>query len=133
MGGDVIVLDTHALLWWALDPDQLSEPARHALERMEQQGGFASAISIWELGIKVKRGKLELPLSVEELARRIERSGTVELLPVDTNIWLRSLSLAWEHTDPADRVIVATALARGLPLLTKDATIHQWAGLTCVW
>jgi PIN domain nuclease of toxin-antitoxin system len=133
VAGYVIVLDTHALLWWALDPDQLSEPARDTLERMERQGGFASSISIWELGIKVKRGKLELPLSVEELARRVERGGAVELVPVDTNIWLRSLSLAWDHTDPADRVIVATALARGLPLLTKDASMHQWAGVSCVW
>jgi PIN domain nuclease of toxin-antitoxin system len=129
----MMVLDTHVLLWWALDPEQLSPVARSATEEMERAGGFASAISIWELGIKVKRGKLVLPLSVEELARRIERSGAVELLPVDTNVWLRSLSLAWEHPDPADRVIVATALTRGLPLLTKDATIHQFADVNCVW
>lgn len=129
----MIVLDTHVLLWWALDPEPLSEHARQTLERVEQQGAFASAISIWELGIKVKRGKLVLPVSVEDLARRIERGNTIELVPVDTNIWLRSLSLAWDHADHADRVIVATALARGLPLLTKDATIHQWAGVTCIW
>ncbi len=129
----MMLLDTHVLLWWALDPEQLSHAARSATEEMERTGGFASAISIWELGIKVKRGKLVLPLSVEELARRIERGGAVELLPVDTNVWLRSLSLAWEHPDPADRVIVATALMRGLPLLTKDATIHQFAEMNCVW
>lgn len=133
MAGDVIVLDTHALLWWALDPDQLSEPAQRSLARMEQEGGYASSISIWELGIKVKRGKLELPLAVEELAQRVERSGIVQLVPVDTSVWLRSLSLAWEHPDPVDRVIVATALMRGVPLLTKDAIIRQWAGVTCVW
>ena len=129
----MIVLDTHVLLWWALDPDKLSRAARDATDEMERQGGFASAISIWELGIKVKRGKLVLPLSIEELARRIERGGTVELLPVDTGVWLRSLSLPWEHPDPADRVIVATALMRGLPLATKDASIHQFADVTCVW
>lgn len=56
----VIVLDTHALLWWALDPDKLSEKARHMVGGMERQGGFASSISIWELGIKTKRGKLVL-------------------------------------------------------------------------
>jgi PIN domain nuclease of toxin-antitoxin system len=129
----MIVMDTHVLLWWALDPGKLSSAARSATEDMERQGGLASAISIWELGIKVKRGKLVLPLSVEEFTRRIERGGTVELLPVDTNVWLRSLSLAWEHPDPADRVIVATALMRGLPLVTQDATIHQFADVTCVW
>jgi PIN domain nuclease of toxin-antitoxin system len=129
----VIVLDTHALLWWALDPEQLSPKAAEVLGQMEAEGGFASAISIWELGIKVKRRKLELPLSVDELARRIAASATVELLPVDTNTWLESLSLAWEHSDPADRVIVATAVLKGLPLLTKDSVIHDFAGVTCIW
>ncbi|MDQ3037663.1 MAG: type II toxin-antitoxin system VapC family toxin [Myxococcota bacterium] len=129
----MIVLDTHALLWWALDPAQLSATAVETCARMERDGGFASAISLWELAIEVKRGKLELPLSVGELAERIERSGVVELLAVDTKIWLRSAGLDWEHRDPADRVIVATALERGLPLLTKDSTLHAFDGATCVW
>jgi PIN domain nuclease of toxin-antitoxin system len=126
VAGDVIVVDTHALLWWALDPQRLSDTARRIVADMERQGGYASAISIWELGVKVKRKKLELPISVEELARRIERGGVIELLPVDTSTWLRSLALPWEHSDPADRVIVATAMMRGLPLLTKDAVIQEF-------
>jgi PIN domain nuclease of toxin-antitoxin system len=129
----MIVLDTHALLWWALDPEKLSPRGRTLVERMEHEGGFASAISIWELGIKVQRGKLELPIAIEEFARRLERGGVVELLPVDTNTWLRSLSLPWAHTDPADRVIAATALLRGLPLLTKDEAIHAFAAIPCIW
>jgi PIN domain nuclease of toxin-antitoxin system len=129
----VIFLDTHALLWWALDPEQLSHEAERVVAAMELRGGFASAISIWEIGIKVKRGKLEIPIAVEELARRIERGGVLELLPVDTSTWLRSVSLEWEHSDPADRVIVASALMRGVPLLTKDETIHAFAGVSSVW
>jgi PIN domain nuclease of toxin-antitoxin system len=131
--GDVIVLDTHVLLWWALDPDQLSPPANEALTRLERDGGYASSISIWELGIKVKRGKLELGISIEELVRRIERSACVELVPVDTTIWLRSLALAWDHRDPADRVIVSTALGKGVPLLTKDDTIRAAGIVATVW
>lgn len=129
----MIILDTHALLWWALDPDRLSERARQVLKQMEQEGGFTSAISVWELGIKVQRGKLQLPLSIEEFAHRVERGNVVEILPVDTNVWLRSLSLPWNHSDPADRVIVATALLRNVPLLTKDPTIHAFEGIESVW
>jgi PIN domain nuclease of toxin-antitoxin system len=103
------------------------------VDGMERQGGFASSISIWELGIKVKRGKLALPIPMEEMVRRLEQGGIVELLPVDTAIWLRSLSLAWEHSDPADRVIVATALSRGVPLLTKDETIRAFDGVVTIW
>jgi PIN domain nuclease of toxin-antitoxin system len=129
----MIVLDTHAVLWWALDPKQLSATATSIVASMEREGGFASAISMWELGIKHKRGKLELPLSIDEFARRIEKGGVVTLLPVDTQTWLASLALPWAHTDPADRVIVATASLKGLPLLTKDAEIHGFAGVRSVW
>jgi PIN domain nuclease of toxin-antitoxin system len=133
VAGDVILLDTHALLWWALDPGQLSTTATDAVRAMEERGGFASSISIWELGIKVQRGQLELPITVDEFALRVEQSGVVELVPVDTAIWLRTLSLAWPHRDPAARVIVATALLKGVPVLTKDTLLREFDGVDCVW
>ena len=129
----MILLDTHVLLWWALDPDRLSSAAAASLQAMERRGGFASAISIWELGIKVQRGKLDLGLSIEEFTRRIEKSAIVELLPVTTATWLRSLALPWDHRDPADRVIVATAILQDLPLITADTEIHRFQGISCVW
>jgi PIN domain nuclease of toxin-antitoxin system len=100
---------------------------------MDRDGGFASAISIWELGIKIQRGKLDLGIPIDELARRIEKSAIVELLPVSTSTWLRSLGLAWDHRDPADRVIVATALLQGVPLVTADEEIHRFGGVPCIW
>jgi PIN domain nuclease of toxin-antitoxin system len=100
---------------------------------MEREGGSASAISIWELAIKVKRNKLSLPIAVEDFKRRLERSGIVQLVPVDADLWLRSVALPWDHSDPADRVIVATALTLGVPLLTKDALIHGFEGVRAVW
>ncbi|MSR20144.1 MAG: type II toxin-antitoxin system VapC family toxin [Gemmatimonadetes bacterium] len=129
----MILLDTHALLWWALDPGQLSEAATKAVRTMEQQGGYASSISLWELGIKVQRGQLELPISVDELAKRVEHGGAVELVAVDTNTWLRTVRLDWAHRDPADRVIVATALIKGVPVLTKDRALHEFGGVECIW
>ena len=129
----MILLDTHVLLWWALEPERLSPKAMELCARMEGEGGFASAISIWELAIKVERKKLELPLSIEDFVGRLETSGIVELVPVDTAIWLRSARLPWEHRDPADRVIVATAELKSPPLLTKDAVLHAQAPARCVW
>lgn len=129
----MIVLDTHALLWWALDPLHLSPAALAATQEMEQRGGYASSMSIWELGIKIRRGALDIGLPIEDFAARIERSGIVRLLPVDTAVWLRSLDLAWDHRDPADRVIVATALVQGIPLVTADQVIHRFDGVKWIW
>jgi PIN domain nuclease of toxin-antitoxin system len=129
----VILLDTHALLWWALDPEQLSPRAEQELAQMERRDGYASSISIWELGVKIKRGTLDIGIGIEELARRLERSAVVELVPVDTTLWLRSLALDWHHRDPADRVIVATALSKGVPLLTKDEAIRAFGGIETIW
>jgi PIN domain nuclease of toxin-antitoxin system len=129
----VIVLDTHALLWWALDPDRLSDAARATVAEMERRGGYASAISLWELGIKIQRGKLEIGIPIEELARRLDSGGVVQLLPVDAATWLQSLALDWVHRDPADRVIVATALRRSLPIVTAEQEIQRYPGVTCIW
>jgi PIN domain nuclease of toxin-antitoxin system len=129
----VILLDTHALLWWALDPARLSARATELLSQMERGGGLASSISIWELGVKIQRGKLELGITIDEFARRVQLTGVVELVPVDTRTWLRSVGLDWDHRDPADRVIVATALLANVPVLTKDEVIHAFDGVEALW
>ena len=129
----MILLDTLALLWWALDPEKLSLAAKQACEQMEEGGGFASSISLWEIGVKAQRGKLELGIGIDEFAGRLEQTGVIEFLPVDAPTWLRSLALPWPHRDPADRVIVATALQKGLPVLTKDAAIQGFGQVRCVW
>lgn len=128
-----VVLDTHALYWWAVAPDKLSDLGRSLCTEAEahRSGLVASAISLWELGLKAKQGKLDLGMRMEDFARKIEQLGTVEVVPVDTHLWLRNLALDWDHKDPADRTIVALAGARGLALLTRDETISSFYELAC--
>lgn len=129
----MILLDTHTLLWWALEPERLSPTATKLCAQMERDGGFVSTISIWEIAIKVERKKLELPLSIEDLVGRLEASAPLTLVPVDAAIWIHSARFAWAHRDPADRVIVATAELKGVPVLTKDAVLHAEAPARCIW
>jgi len=129
----MVCLDTHVLLWWALDRKELSEKARQLCGRMEREGGFASAISLWELGWKIKNRKLDIGLTIEEFARRIVLTGAVEFVPVDAELWMANLRLPWEHRDPADRTIVATAQRLKVPLLTKDETIRAFPAAKAVW
>lgn len=122
----MVLLDTHALLWWTLDPDKLSPKAARICSRIVTDGGFISSISIWELGIKIKNGALDIDMSIEEYTRRLHAMNCLEIIPVDEVLWMESLRLGWENRDPADRVIVATALSRSLPLVTKDEAMRQF-------
>ncbi len=128
----MLILDTCGLIWWTLDPEKLSDSAAKACHTISDEGAFASSISIWEIGIKVKKGKLDIGLSLREYARRLNTLGTLKLIPVDENIWIESVLLEWEHRDPADRVIVATAKINNLPIITKDRIIRDFYEKT-IW
>lgn len=120
----MVVLDTSALLFWTLDPARLSARASQAIESADEL--LVSSVAIWEIGIKVKRGKLALPISVREYAQRLKDVDRVEIVPVDELTWIDSIDLEWDHRDPADRVMVATAMRFGCPLLTSDAVILRF-------
>ena len=120
----MVVLDTSTLLFWTLDRNQLSEAASGAISEADRV--LVSSISIWEIGIKVPRGGLSIPLTVREYAERLERIARVEVLPVDTETWLANLDLPWDHRDPADRTIVATAVVNDCPLVTSDRAMRDF-------
>ena len=120
----MIVLDTSALLFWTLHRERLSEAASVAISESERV--LVSSISIWEIGIKVGRGGLFIPLPAREYAERLEQLARVDILPVDTETWLTNLDLQWDHWDPADRSIVATAVVNSCPLVTSDRTFRAF-------
>jgi len=120
----MVVLDTSALLFWTLDREQLSASAAEAIRNSDRV--VVSSIAIWEIGIKVKRGKLTIPISAREYAERLRGVDKVEIIPVDELTWIDSIDLDWEHRDPADRVMVATAKRFGCPLVTSDGVISRF-------
>lgn len=128
----MIVLDTHVLVWWTLDPAQLSALARRLCDQIPCDGARVSAISLWEIGIKIQRGRLELGIEFNDYVRRLRSLKGLEIVPVDVEHWLGNLNLPWEHRDPADRTIVATAQLDDLPLISKDAAIRAYYPRT-VW
>jgi len=128
----MIVLDTSALLYWTLDPNQLSSKAEQAIEQTEQI--LVSSISVWEIAlkVKVKHHKLIIPLPIADYADQLQRLETLEILSVDVQTWLDNLHLDWEHRDPADRTIVALATRFNCPLVTSDRVIADYYRET-VW
>jgi PIN domain nuclease of toxin-antitoxin system len=120
----MIVLDTSALLYWTLDPQQLSPAARQAIDLADRC--IVSSISVWEIALKVKRGRLVLPLSILDYVSRLSSLARLEILAVDVQTWLDNLELDWDHHDPADRTIVAIATRLACPLVTSDRMIGEY-------
>jgi PIN domain nuclease of toxin-antitoxin system len=119
-----VVLDTCALIWWSLDPDQLSPTAKSACEEMEvEKNGLVASISLWEIAIKIKNKKLDLGISVTSYLETLQKSDVITIISIDENLWLESVALEWSHKDPADRVIVAVAEKYQGDLITADKII----------
>lgn len=122
----MVLLDTCALIWWTADPGKLSSPAAIACNDIPLSGGLISSISIWEIGIKIKKGTLDLGLNLEDFVSRLRQISNFSIIPVDELIWLKNLSFDWTHRDPADRTIVATAALYQVPIVTKDEVIRDF-------
>ncbi len=128
MGGNLtIVLDTCALLWWSLDPDELSSAALKALSKMEQsKDGITSAMAIWEIAIKVKNQKLDLGIPLSKYINRVQQSDVVKIVAVETDLLVESVNLKWSHRDPVDRIMVALASFHDVSIITRDKKIKDF-------
>ncbi len=120
----IIALDTAALVYWSLDPDRLSAAAADALAAAEQK--IVSSISLWELGQKIKRRELSLPLRLNDYVDRLQHVGDLRIVAVDEQCWLRSLVLDWDHRDMADRTIVAMAMLHACDLVSSDKRLRTF-------
>jgi PIN domain nuclease of toxin-antitoxin system len=128
----MILLDTCCILWLATDPSKLSANARDALQE-HRDGLFVSSISAWEVAIKNRSGKLELPLGPEEWFRAVLLRYQLTPVSIDWRIAVYSVSLPRIHEDPCDRHIIATAQLRGFTIVTADQTIPQYPDVAVIW
>lgn len=122
-----MLLDTHVLLWHEQGDRRLGEKAQRAIAGVLQERKAAvSSISFWEIGMRIQKGRLEFLLDLDAWRRELLDQGLIEV-PVDGAIAARAGLLADMHGDPADRLIVATAL-QGHQLVTADRRILNWPG-----
>jgi PIN domain nuclease of toxin-antitoxin system len=131
----VIVLDTHAWVWFVDDPRRLSAPACKATEKALAAGSIViSSISCWEVAMLSASGRLRLTIDVRDWIAKCEALPFFNFVPVDNAIFVRSVFLPGSlHGDPADRIIIATALTRDIPIVTKDRKIRNYPGIRSVW
>jgi PIN domain nuclease of toxin-antitoxin system len=132
----VIVLDTHALLWWMSAPDKIPRKAKRLLESAiaDRKPVAVSSISIWEIAMLVERGRLELTIPAAVWIAHLEEIPWPSFEPVDNRVAVRSVQLVgFPHRDPADRIIVATALGLNATLITADDRLRSYAPVRCAW
>ena len=130
----MILVDTHVVVWLAFDQSQISRRARTAIDdARKDSGGLAICdITLLELATLASKGRIHLDITLESFLREVENRFVI--LPITGRACARALGLPASYPrDPADRIIGATALVEGLPLLTADRNIRQSRVLGTIW
>jgi PIN domain nuclease of toxin-antitoxin system len=131
----VTVLDTHAWVWLVAEPKRLSARARRHIDGEMRDGPLlVSSMSVWEVAMLSERGRLALTIDVEDWVAYSEALPFLSFVPMSNRIALKSVRLpGFPSSDPADRIIVATALGVGATLVTADRRIHAYTQVRTVW
>jgi PIN domain nuclease of toxin-antitoxin system len=128
----VIVLDTHAWLWWVSGDPSLSRRAEREIRAAKRVG--VSAISCLEVAVAEARGRIELDRPLLLWLEEALALPRVELLPLTPAVAVRASRFGRDFPgDPADRVIVATALLEPAVLVTRDGKIREYPGVETAW
>jgi PIN domain nuclease of toxin-antitoxin system len=128
----VIVLDTHAWIWWRADPARLSGLGARAIAESDRIG--VSSISVWELGMLVRRGRISLDRTVARWVRQALADARIAVLAPGPDVALAAALLDDDFPgDPADRLIYSAARQAGARLVTRDAHIARFDPARVVW
>lgn len=124
----MILLDTHVLIWSLQDAASLGPEARVLLdEQILADGLMISAITMWEIALLAKKSRIALGMDVSKWIEDALAIPGLALGALDPSIAIDSVMLPGDfHSDPADRIIIATARHHGLPLLTADQAILDY-------
>ena len=131
----MIILDTHIWLWWLHAPEKLSPRAQEALREGEGLRALrVSAISVWEVAVKVELGKLTLPMNIVSWYELASTDRPVVIEPLDPVDLIASTLLPGSlHRDPADRIIVALARRYSARLVTRDQKLLDYPHVETIW
>jgi len=120
-----VLLDTHTFLWWITNNKQLSNTSRNIISDSQNEL-FLSAASGWEMAIKAKLGKLELPNNLEQFIAEQLQQNAIAGLPIQMSHALHVYTLPPLHRDPFDRLLVVQSQLEKMAILTIDPQIGRY-------
>lgn len=133
----MIVLDTHALIWWVNGDDRLSKPALEAIKNeINKDDGliFVSSITTWEIALLIDKGRLSLTMDIDDWIHTVSAIEKVKFVAVENDTLIQSVRLPGIfHPDPADRIITALARQYAIPLITSDRKIIKYKHVKTIW
>jgi len=131
----MIVLDTHIIVWDALQPEKISKKARRMIDRANDAGEIIVAdISLWEIAMLMKRKRLRIDATYSEFIRLVKSANHYSIQAITPEIADLSVSFSTDvNLDPADRLICATAQQLNVPLITADSNLINAKSVETIW
>lgn len=131
----MILMDTCAIIWDALEPDKLTANALHAIDQAdEHQALIISDISIWEISMLVKKGRIEINTSTTHFINLFLQSRNISVQSISPEIAELSVNFGPDiNNDPADRIIAATSVICNARLVTADNNLRNSERLDTLW
>lgn len=128
----MILLDTHALIFWIMEPSKLGDRASKTINKASRLG--VHVISCFEIAILVEKDKIELPKPVGDWISDALSHPKTDLVPLSIAVAVQCTQLPDDfHRDPVDRMLAATCLLNDWPLVTKDKLIEKWGYIETIW
>ncbi|MFQ6676704.1 MAG: type II toxin-antitoxin system VapC family toxin [Fidelibacterota bacterium] len=131
----MITLDTHVIVWNALKSSEISIKAKQEIKRAQSVGQILIAdISLWEIAMLIKKQRLVIETTYTEFMRLIMEAYPYQIIPISHEIADLSVRLSDNiNLDPADRLICATSIIEGAPLITADKNLRNSDLVHTVW
>ena len=119
------ILDTHTFLWFIGGEPQLPMKIRTLIED-PANGRFLSVASLWEIGIKISIGKLNIDMPLEELLHHHIEKNAIQILPIRFADIVEVSTMPFHHRDPFDRLIIAQAIVEKVQVLSIDDVFDSY-------
>jgi PIN domain nuclease of toxin-antitoxin system len=131
----MITIDTHVIIWLALQPEKLSTAAKSQIDSANRFSDLIiSDITIWEIAMLVQKGRIQLGRPFADFIRLIKTSNNLKIKPITPEIAELAVSFGPEiNGDPSDRIICATSIINSAPLVTADENLRKSVLVKTIW